>query len=435
MGMIPQQWKRLGVRILTGVAVPLFLPAGMCLAGEDNWPVPIDSVIASAPAAPASPLTVQDCLRIAGEKQPALAAYRASLAAANEAKRGVDHLLVPTFIQRDLPIRRQQACLGVQLASAGLTQAEWDTSYAVVRTYYGVIYAREQLGVAKNVAESLKFYRDRVKEMVAKGESREHTQSTVDKISLYLSLAETRQAEAQRGIDRATSALREATGLSPETPVILPDIKMPTPTAQVNKDSVIAMALERRGEIAQVNAAAEAVELEVCAQSKTHMPTAKTFAAASDVHARPVPQGHANGDYRPGAISLEMPTHLVGPKFSRVERARNFSARAQAVVEKTRNLIALEADDAFLKWQEALTKLPMVKAAADAGARLSKNTRDDFGSGQKVKIDDILTNEVLAGQAIASYNETVYTQIIALAGLQRVTAGGFDAGFGGMFSH
>ena len=58
--------------------------------------------------------------------------------------------------------------------------------------------------------------------------------------------------------------------------------------------------------------------------------------------------------------------------------------------------------------------------------RLSKTTRDDFTANSKEKIDDILTGEALAAQAKATVNETIYQLIISLAGLQRVTGGGFE---------
>ena len=125
-----------------------------------------------------------------------------------------------------------------------------------------------------------------------------------------------------------------------------------------------------------------------------------------------------------------MPTLFAGPRSYRVERARDFGGRATAVVDKTRNLIALDAEDAFGKWQEWSLKIPQTRDASEAGVRLSKNTRDDFRAGQKVRIEDILTNEVLAAQAQAGYNEAIYQLDIAVAGLQRVTAGGFDAGYG-----
>ena len=65
-------------------------------------------------------------------RQPALAAARASLAAAESGKRGLDSLgLFGNILAPDLHIRKQQACLGISINAAGLQQAEWETRYAV----------------------------------------------------------------------------------------------------------------------------------------------------------------------------------------------------------------------------------------------------------------------------------------------------------------
>jgi outer membrane protein TolC len=374
-------------------------------------------------------LGLQECLQIAHDQQPALLAERATLASANTQYDALQRIhTLGIIVGRDLALRRTQSCLGIRIAEAGLDQAEWETTYAVTRTYYGVIFARHQQRVAKAVAESLKFYQERVSELVKKGDRRDLTTNSLDKITLYLRLAETRQAEATRGIERATSALREAMGVSLDFPLRVPEEPLRRVNISANRDEIVALALARRGELTQASTVAEVVELEAKAQDKSFMPVARTFAAVSDIHARPIPQGISNGEYRPGATGIDMPTALAGPRSSRVDRARDLGARADAVVTKTHNLIALEAADAFLKWEEADRKIPQTKDAAEAGARLSENTRKDFIAGQKVGIDEILTTEVLAGQAQASYNEAVYQQLLALAGLQRVTAGGFDPG-------
>jgi outer membrane protein TolC len=133
-----------------------------------------------------------------------------------------------------------------------------------------------------------------------------------------------------------------------------------------------------------------------------------------------------NGEYRPGATSLEMPVMFVGSRPYRVERAQDLGVRAGAVLDKTRNLVTLEAEDAYFKYEEAVRKMPLVTEASTAGARLAKTTRDDFTANSKVKVDDILTGEALAAQAKAAANENIYNLIVALAGLQRVTGGGFE---------
>ena len=47
------------------------------------------------------------------------------------------HALHPLLT--DLPIRRKQSCRGISAAQAELYQTEYDTHYAVVRTYYSAV--------------------------------------------------------------------------------------------------------------------------------------------------------------------------------------------------------------------------------------------------------------------------------------------------------
>jgi outer membrane protein TolC len=412
--------------LLLAVSVPF--PANDAFAQQAQQGEPTSDAVLPANEEPV--LDLAACVRIAFERQPTLTAHRASMAAADVQYRGLDSLRMPTFIVRSLPVRRKQASLGMAIAEAGLTQAEWETVYAVTRTYYGALFARQQEKVVGGLEERLRFYQERVRAAVKGGSgSREWSDETVDKITIYLRLAETRHAEASRGVQRAIAGLREAMGVGPD-PCVLRILggPLPEPTVSVCRGEIIALAVGRRGEVAQSAVLAEITGLEADAQAKTCGPTAKTFASVVDLHSKPIPPGMANTDYRPGALGPDMPPLLAGPKWARVERAHDLGARADAVAAKTRNLIALEAEDAYLKWDEAAQKIAEARDAAEAGDRLSKKTMEAFLEGQRTRIEDILTSEALAAQARSTYNEALYQHLVALAGLQRVTAGGFDPG-------
>jgi outer membrane protein TolC len=411
------------------LGLPLLLPlAGVAWAAAEPAGVPDapPAVVAHQPVS----VDLGEAIRMALDRQPTLAAQRSTLASAEANSRGLDNLRVPTFLVRELPIRRKQASIGVTVAAASLEQAEHETVYAVTRTYLTVLYAREQQRVANDVVDHLKATLETARRLV-EGGSRDVTTSSVDKITVYLRLAETRQADAAAGIERATAALREAIGLGPDCCLQVPPDRLPQPRATLCRGDIVALALARRGELVQAVNVAEVTALEVDAQGTSCRPNFHTFASVADIHARPIPQGVANAEYRPGAIGPEMPTNLAGSRSARMERARDLSARAEAVVEKTRNLIALEAEDAFLRWEQAARKMPQTREAAERGSKLADDTRKDFGGEQRVKAEDVLNSEVLAAQARAQFNEAVYQHAVALAALERVTAGGFCAGFAG----
>src|SRR5688572_8590316 len=85
-------------------------------------------------AAPAPAMSLGECIAIAVQRQPGLAALRASVDAAHAGQAGLDSLgLFAGLLSRDLPVRRKQAALGSQAAEANAAQAEFDTVFAVTR--------------------------------------------------------------------------------------------------------------------------------------------------------------------------------------------------------------------------------------------------------------------------------------------------------------
>jgi outer membrane protein TolC len=278
--------------------------------------------------------------------------------------------------------------------------------------------------------DNLMFYRNLVSDIVKGGGQADITQSTLDRLDVYVSLATTKQVDAEEGVKRALAALREAMGKGFDCDSFqLADIRLPELTVVPERCDIITQALARRGEMMAVLLAAEVFRLEVDAQGKhCFKPLVGTFALTSDIHSVPIPPGMRNGEYRPGAIAFEMPTNLAGDKRTRQSVACSYSELADAVVAKTRELISLEAEDGYLKWVESTRKVVSGRDAANVARKLSRQTREDANRGAKIKQDEILITDVLAGQATAAFHEAVFQQVLALAGLERITAGGFISG-------
>lgn len=389
-------------------------------------PQPSASTWTAIPA-PSMTLSLEECLAQALHQQPAVAAQRASLAAAQASQCGLENLHVPTCLVRDLPFRRLQAALGINAAAAGLDLAERDTIYAVTRTYFTAVYARDQEAVAESVVKRLATTNEVAGRMLKAG-ARDVTSSDVDRSTVYLELARTKQIQAAVGVDRALAALREAAGIGPECRLQIPAGSLPVPQVRPSRQEVIAWAIARADQLIQAHVFTEVTCLEIDAQATTHHPKLETFAQGSDIHAYLVPPGVRNNEYQPAGVPPEMPAMLVGPRCDRVENARALNARAVAVEAKTRNLIALSAEDAYYRWEEASRKAERAKKAAEAGDKLASGFNQDFTGGLKVKVEDVINAHVLASQARSQYNEFLFQEILALADLERVTAGAFCAG-------
>lgn len=306
------------------------------------WQVPTWNAAAAGPpalpsgpssAVSAPPLNLEGCIALALQKQPSVAVGHASLAAATDAQRALDCLRFPANLVHELPIRRHQAELGVTAATAGLTQDEQDVFYAVTRTYFTVVYAREQERLARSLVERLQTTHDLAARMLKEG-ARDVADSDVDRSSIYLDLAETRRMQATAGVPRALAALREAVGTGACVEFTITDDHLPKPDARPCREQILSLALERRGDLILANTFAEIAALEVEAQKSSTHQRMETFAIGGDIHARAVPAGEHNHDYRPGALPPEMPAVLVGCKAERVARACSLSQRAAAAVVK-----------------------------------------------------------------------------------------------------
>ncbi len=415
------------------LVLPLLLCVSACqvqaqgVAGTEPPTARVNAPMPTPVATATGTHDLADCLQLAQQRQPRIAAARSSLTAAEEGKRAVDNLRIPEVIDREIPYRRKQAALGVAAAAAGVDREERETTYAVTRAYFTVLYAREQERIATGVVERLSATYGAAKQKLDDG-ARDLTAADVKRALVYVRQAQTRQIQATQGVKRALASLREAVGVGCDAPFDVPAGRLPDSGAQLTRAESIALALGRRGELVQAGVFAQVACLEVEAQGTSLFKRKETFAAGADIHSKPVsPELHGT-EYRPGAVAPEMPALLVGSRSERVKRAETLHERAEAAVAVTRNLIALEAEDAFLRWEEASQQVPQAREAADAGDQAADDLTRDYTANLKVRAEDVINARVLGAQSRALYNQYLYNKILALADLERITAGGFCAG-------
>src|SRR5262249_54441349 len=140
----------------------------------------------TAPAPGPIVLDLAGARRLALEKQPALAAYRASLAAAQAKAHALNNLpAVSNVLAPDLKIRRQQAAIGIQIAEAQLNQGTWDALEAVTRVYWAAVYADVQRTTLDDTLARLRTRRDEAELTWMK-----------DRLEIYIEYVNARRATA-----------------------------------------------------------------------------------------------------------------------------------------------------------------------------------------------------------------------------------------------
>jgi hypothetical protein len=416
---IPNGWILPVVRL----GLLLVMPAVTARAAEP--PVAEQPV----PAAPkVVKLDLAKAVHLALEQHPKVAALRASLAGAQDGLTALENLRLLGVIDHEIPIRREQAVQGVAAASADLHRIEQEVKYAATRAYFSVVYAREQKKVADKVVERLQGTHTAAENALKAG-ARDATSADVNRSLVYLRLAQTKQVQAGQGIKRALVSLREAVGVGPGCTVEVQAESLPQPSARPVRDDIVALALGQQDDIVMSNLFTEITCLEIRAQGTRLSKRMDTFAAGGDIHSRQVPSTERDSnEYRPGGLPPEMPAMLAGNKSDRVKHACSLNERASAAALVTRNLVALEAENDFLLWEQAAQQTTLARQAAEAGDTLADGLEADYRGGLKVRVEDVVNGRVLASQARSQYNEYLFQQIIGLAELERVTGGGFHSG-------
>jgi outer membrane protein TolC len=441
------------MRYRLGAAATVLLALGLTPA----WAQPVqrsaheEEAPLAAPAKSPGPMTLEQCIDLGLQHQPSLDAARASLSAAQTGSAALNKLLIPRCLSPELAIRREQACLGVTIASANLSQAEVETRYAITRNFFTVQYIHAQQIVINDVLNNLKTSRARAQKLFDSGDPKvKITKIDLEMLDVNMAQVRNKKSQADNGLLRAVAALREAMGLAHDYPLQIAAVGLPNEVYSVksfkeaadgkdkkkkvevttyhrlynlDKKSLIDSALANRGEIVQANTASQVVNLEIEAQNRIRGWKGGTFAQGADLHVTPVPLMYSNGEYRPGALAPEMPTMLAGRKHDRMARAADFAARANAVVDKTTSLVALDVESQYFKWVEAAEDIEDLSAILKTATDLPKKVQDldpaDFTASAVIQAN--FTSVMVRSQL----NEARHNHALALTGLERATAGAF----------
>jgi outer membrane protein TolC len=373
------------------------------------------------------PLTLGQCLAIAHERQPMIRGAMLSHQTGEASYQALFHLgRVAERFTPDLEFRKEQSRRGLIISAAAYQLAVQETTQDVITLYYSYVYAKQQDATASDIMKQLEIYYDIAEGIVKSGVK--DPKMKLNQFTLYglqNIIAEVRfqKLEAETGRKLALEALRAAMGVGSDFDFSPADPELPLMmTGTVTSDFVEGQALARRPELAQAAAGVDVFRLEIQAQaSQKYARRTSTFASGTDLHSRSVPQAVRNGDYRPGALAPEMPTSVAGRVEDRVASIALRSQRQDAVLDRTQDLVRLDAKKGFIVWEASVARVLEAKKKYERGKQLVEESSSAAVAKNDPEI--LVTNEALAGKAQAEYVKAVYEHIKALAALERITAG------------
>ena len=383
-------------------------------------------------------LSLGDCIGVALDRQPALRAVRASQEATAAGYAALNNIgKVGQLLAPDLQYRKEQSARGVAAAAADVQKLHNEIVHDATRLYYTAVYARQQAKFSAEVVAQVEVLVESAKQLLKTPDpNMKMDRGKLDTMQIGLARARALNAKARVGEQRAFAALREVMGVrEAEFPFRLKDRRLPVMAQNVplTKEVVVELALCRRPELVLAAAGVDVFRLEVLAQDAIGLRrTVPTFASGSDIHARMIASGSRDpgSDYRPEPVLPEMPTQLVGRREDRTGRAAWYSRRADAVYDKARYLVVLDAENAFFNFELAAEQVGI-------GKDQNASAIDLMDYIQKLFADPRSPKEQLAGlyaqaaEAQADYVTSVHQYLLTLAALERVTAGGIRPAFPG----
>jgi hypothetical protein len=405
----------------------LALLAGVASAQPEKKGQDIESPLIPVPTSEKT-LSLAECLAIGANQQPQVRAAISSLRSTELGLEALNKLSpIAGAISPDLPYRKQQGEKGIAVCNADVQKTLEENKYDIIRMYYTFVYARQQDQTAGDIVTQLEIYYGVSKELAGQPGSK------INKFTLYgmeEAIAEVKKLRitARTGESLSLAALKEAMGVDQTFDFIPRDTELPVMGGTVTQEQVLAFAMARRPEVAMATAGVDAFRLEVCAQGAVkYKQKVQTLAIGSDLHSRFIPGPHRNGDYRPGALSPEMPATLVGSREERVARACEILLRQEILFDKTRDLVKLEAINSFYQWQACTEKMRQAKARFEKGKSIADDAKSTLPTTKEYEL--LIRLQALAGKGQAEYIEAVYEHIKALATLERVTSGGVKPAF------
>lgn len=371
-------------------------------------------------------LSLEDCLSTSMEFQPRIEGAKASLRAAQAAYNGVAQMRGLARLAPDLSARRAQSAQGLEAAEAALNQEIEDTRYAVRRAYFTIVYAEIQADHLTRLVAAL----ERTKTEHGKDFSRwalEEYFGVNAKMRMSLAEAKNQLAVAQLGKLKAKFLLAEemggigALGYLPE-PM---DKAMLKPKISLTLDDLEKAVDENRGERILSRTGLEVSRLEVEAQRRSNPfgLISRTYAAFADTNRVPIPTPERGSEYRPGAINLEMPPFMGGPKPYRVERAIALADRAESTDATTTNLTRLEARVAYLTYREIERRLEADRTAIDDARRIFNRVTKSTLS----PLDAFLLPQSV--QFLVNYDQLRFDRALIAAELMRLSGGSIEIPF------
>lgn len=418
----------------------------------------------TAAAQSVNPLELDDCLRIATESHPALAAGRAGIAAAGEA---VDEARAPYYPQVDLSAgyhrwqRRAFLPSGLALpggrvpelvgplddfngglvsrvtlydfgerragleaaqarragAEADVAAVEADVRLAVQSAFYAFAAAEElQRVAAKNLARA-----ESHRELAGvRREAGAVPQADVLRAEAEVADARLQVIATASRVRIAGGQLNSAMGRPAATPIaIATDATITPPPDAAEMAAAAEQALARRPEIRSAEKRTSAARAAITAARARRAPKLRADGSFGWRDTAWVPDTR---EWQAG-VTLDLPVFDAGARTSRVARARAEAAREEAIFEQRQLQIREEVWSAGAELERAWAAIAASEASVQASGESLRLVQERYRNGAAL-ITDLLDTQTALARAEAGLAEARWSYLRARAAFERAVGAG-----------
>jgi outer membrane protein TolC len=302
-----------------------------------------------------------------------------------------------------------------EAAGHQLERTDQEIVFRVVDSYYGVLLAREQLEVAEQAMKTAQAVLDRSK---ARFESGLVVES--DFLSAHVRLA-TRQQElirARNNLALARAQLSTAMGVSSDTQFepteILAEHILPAPPLE----EVERRALEMRPDLKRIRSEKAAQQQSVSIAKSSFGPRVNAFAGWEADN--PTFVGGGGGNNWLAGIEVQFDLFRGGAKRAQLSRERAMLEKVAAIKEEATNRIRLEVRRAYYDLDAARQQVEVARAVIAQSQESLRINQNRYEAGLST-ITDLLGAEEAARRSQTDYWEAVYRFQTGYANLELAT--------------
>jgi len=300
-------------------------------------------------------------------------------------------------------------------AAHQLERADQEIVFGVVSAYDGVRLAKKELEVAEQAIKSAQAILERSKARVESGVA---VQSDLLNAQVRLAARKQELIRAKNNLSLARAELRRAMGISTDKEIEPVEALVERTLPEKSLGELEKQAMEMRPDLKRIRSEEAAQEQSVAIAKASFGPRVNAFADWEVDHPTFVSGGGGNNWI--AGIEVQVDLFQGGARRARLQRERAMQEKVAALKDAARDAIRLEVDRAYYDLDTARQQVEVAKTAIAQAQESLRITQNRYESGVST-ITDLLSAEEAASRSQADYWQTVYRYHTSYANLELAT--------------